>query len=291
MTAPAWISPEGTSFSGAEGAAGDPGIQTEGNDETVHGKRILSGILAICFLISACAAAAGDVYYASVVINGVRYRLANPSLYDKPSQVKKQAENLYAALEAYPQVKTYVYLANSSRCVDVVRDVSAVPPAYESIQENAFGYLLKNESDDRVLELVRKALEKIRSRRKFETFFPQSGSWTESEGPRPKRITGQVKEYVLEHMGDDLSAGAIAEIVGYSEAHLSRLFRESEGITLHSFIQQVRMDRACHLLRDTNEKIYRIGEVCGYRNTAYFIRVFRSAMGITPQEFRDGKDK
>ena len=163
--------------------------------------------------------------------------------------------------------------------------------AYESIQENTFGYLLKNESDDRVLELVRKALEKIRSRRKFETFFPQSGSWTESEGPRPKRITGQVKEYVLEHMGDDLSAGAIAEIVGYSEAHLSRLFRESEGITLHSFIQQVRMDRACHLLRDTNEKIYRIGEVCGYRNTAYFIRVFRSAMGITPQEFRDGKDK
>lgn len=143
MTAPAWISPEGTSFSGAEGAAGDPGIQTEGDDETVHGKRILSGILAICFLISACAAAAGDVYYASVVINGVRYRLANPSLYDKPSQVKKQAENLYAALEAYPQVKTYVYLANSSRCVDVVRDVSAVPPAYESIQE----YFTKSVTD------------------------------------------------------------------------------------------------------------------------------------------------
>ena len=163
--------------------------------------------------------------------------------------------------------------------------------AYESIQENAFGYLLKNESDDRVLELVRKALDKIQSRRRFQTLLPLPGAWAESEGPRPKRITGQVKEYVLEHMGDDLSAGVIADIVGYSEAHLSRLFKESEGITLHSFIQQIRIDRACHMLRDTNEKIYRIGEVCGYRNTAYFIRVFRSAMGITPQEFRDGKEK
>lgn len=163
--------------------------------------------------------------------------------------------------------------------------------AYESIQENAFGYLLKNESDDRVLELVRKALEKIQANRKYRTLFPLTGAWTDSEGPRPKRITGQVKEYVLGHMSEDLSAGIIADIIGYSEAHLSRLFKDSEGITLHSFIQQVRMERACHMLRDTNEKIYRIGEECGYRNTAYFIRVFRSAMGITPQEFRDGKEK
>ncbi|MBQ9263615.1 MAG: helix-turn-helix domain-containing protein [Clostridia bacterium] len=111
----------------------------------------------------------------------------------------------------------------------------------------------------------------------------------ESERSRLKRISSQVKEYVAAHMSDDLAAGIIAANVGYSEAHLSRLFKESEGITLHSFIQQARMERACQMLRETNEKIYRIAQLCGYNNTAYFIRVFKSAMGITPQEFRDGR--
>ena len=111
----------------------------------------------------------------------------------------------------------------------------------------------------------------------------------ESERSRLKRVSDQVKDYIAAHMGDDLSAGVIAASVGYSEAHLGRLFKESEGVTLHNYIQQARMARACQMLRDTNEKIYRIAQTCGYSNTAYFIRVFKGAVGITPQEFRDGR--
>lgn len=95
-----------------------------------------------------------------------------------------------------------------------------------------------------------------------------------------------MKAYVAEHMGDDLTTASIAAHVGYSEAHLSCLFKESEGVTLHLFIQQARMERACKMLRSTHEKIYRIAQRCGYNNTAYFIRTFKSAMGITPQQYR-----
>lgn len=103
------------------------------------------------------------------------------------------------------------------------------------------------------------------------------------------RISEQVKRYVTEHRSEDLSALAIASSVGYSEAHLSRIFKEQEGMTLHSFIQQSRIEFACHLLRETHDKIYRIAQQCGYNNTAYFIRVFKNALGMTPQEFRDGR--
>ncbi len=170
--------------------------------------------------------------------------------------------------------------------------------AYQSIQENAFGYLLKNESDERVLEVVDRALEKIQARRALERRVnaapreePDSAqlpavSAQESEAIRLRRVSEQVKAYIAQHMGDDLTTASIAAQVGYSEAHLSRLFKESEGVTLHLFIQQARMERACRMLQSTHEKIYRIAQACGYNNTAYFIRTFKSVMGITPQQFR-----
>ena len=98
-------------------------------------KRILSGIMIVFCLVSFCLTGSGTVYYASVVINGVRYKLGNPTQYYHPRNVEKQAKILYEALADQPQVSTYVYFVNSSRSVDVVRDVSAFPPAYELIQQ------------------------------------------------------------------------------------------------------------------------------------------------------------
>lgn len=109
----------------------------------------------------------------------------------------------------------------------------------------------------------------------------------ESEHFRIKDLSENVKRYVALHLHEDLCASMIAAQMGYSEAHLSRLFKESGGVTLHHFIQQSRMERARHMLKDSDEKIYRIAQLCGYRHTSYFIRVFKSAVGITPQEYRD----
>lgn len=141
------------------------------------------------------------------------------------------------------------------------------------------------------------ALLFIRMPMRFETRIPLIravldqliAACTENERSRLQRVSAQVKEFIVEHISDDLSASTIAASVGYSEAHLSRLFKESEGLTLHNYIQQARITQACRMLRDTNEKIYRIAQMSGYNNTAYFIRVFKGAIGITPQEYRDGR--
>ena len=99
-------------------------------------KRILTGIVLVLCLLSVCLTGYGTVYYSTVEINGVIYKLSNPSQYYEPLKIERQAKNLYAALEGFPQIRTYVYLANSSRTVDVVRNVSEVPPVYEAIRES-----------------------------------------------------------------------------------------------------------------------------------------------------------
>ena len=55
-----------------------------------------------------------------------------------------------------------------------------------------------------------------------------------------------------------------------------------------SYVTKVRMEAAVKLLRDTDEKNYRIAEKTGYIDPNYFSYVFKRYYGVTPTKFRAG---
>ena len=63
----------------------------------------------------------------TITINGVKYMLSDVESFTDIPMIEKQAQNLYKALSGFPKVKSYVYLVNSSRTVDLKKDVTAVP--------------------------------------------------------------------------------------------------------------------------------------------------------------------
>ncbi|HWI58060.1 MAG TPA: helix-turn-helix domain-containing protein, partial [Bacillota bacterium] len=48
----------------------------------------------------------------------------------------------------------------------------------------------------------------------------------------------------------------------------------------------VRTDRAKHLLRNCRLKLDEVAAQCGYRDAAYFCRVFKRLEKLTPAEYR-----
>ncbi|MNJ04139.1 Arabinose operon regulatory protein [compost metagenome] len=50
----------------------------------------------------------------------------------------------------------------------------------------------------------------------------------------------------------------------------------------------MKVDRAKELLDQTNLSVAKIGETLGYDNHSYFIKMFRTVAGTTPQEYRSG---
>ncbi len=78
--------------------------------------------------------AAAEGLYTSAEIGGLTYLLENENRYYVPAMVELQAESLYQGLEGHPEVKSYIYLVNSSRSVNVLENVTAVPRVYEDIQ-------------------------------------------------------------------------------------------------------------------------------------------------------------
>ena len=103
-------------------------------------KKILSLATAVMMLIGMISTAAA---YDSVEINGMEYRLSTTDNYTDLSKVEQQAKFLYDALEDHPEVRTYVYLINSSRTVNVKDNISAVPVVYEAIEK----YFSKSTTD------------------------------------------------------------------------------------------------------------------------------------------------
>lgn len=52
------------------------------------------------------------------------------------------------------------------------------------------------------------------------------------------------------------------------------------------YISDYRINKAKELLRDTNIKISGVAEKVGFSDAAYFYRVFKKSVGVTPAQYR-----
>ncbi|MFW5803207.1 MAG: helix-turn-helix domain-containing protein [Verrucomicrobiota bacterium] len=84
----------------------------------------------------------------------------------------------------------------------------------------------------------------------------------------------------------NLKVGTIAESVGVSASHLTRLFKEVTGKTMYRSLQDLRLKRATGLLESSDRSIKEIAALTGWSNQLYFSAAFRRHYGIPPSEYR-----
>lgn len=96
----------------------------------------------------------------------------------------------------------------------------------------------------------------------------------------------QVVRRIADNLADTLSAADIAAQLGMTESRFSRFFRRATGNTFTDFVNQVRVNRACQLLMESDRYISQICYEVGFNNVANFNRRFLDIKGMTPSEFR-----
>ena len=72
-----------------------------------------------------------------------------------------------------------------------------------------------------------------------------------------------------------------------SKFHLSRVFKEQFGVSIHTYVRNLRITKAKQMLRFTDKKLEDIGYRGGLGAPHYFSRIFKQVEGITPSEFRE----
>lgn len=113
-------------------------------------------------------------------------------------------------------------------------------------------------------------------------------SWhREAHTNAPKKMEiSRVKSFLDEHYEEKLSLESVASHFFIDKHYLARLFKEQYGVTLVTYLQQVRITHAKRMLRFTDKSIEEIGLECGIGELNYFSRVFKKPEGVSPSEFR-----
>lgn len=101
----------------------------------------------------------------------------------------------------------------------------------------------------------------------------------------------RVLDHIDRHLDDDLDLTALSRVAAFSPFHFHRQFSATFGITVHRYLQLVRMKRASYRLayrdRDT---VTDIALDSGYDAPDAFARAFRQRFGQSPSSFRSDPD-
>jgi len=97
----------------------------------------------------------------------------------------------------------------------------------------------------------------------------------------------RIREYIDGHCTDyELSVSMLARECEMSEVHFRKLFKEATGVSPSGYITAARLKHATDLMRYPFLTLEDCAVQSGFSSLAYFCRVFKNAMGITPAQYR-----
>ncbi|WP_142685248.1 AraC family transcriptional regulator [Chitinophaga polysaccharea] len=95
-----------------------------------------------------------------------------------------------------------------------------------------------------------------------------------------------VLHYINEHLTENISVDTLCRKAYLSRNIFFKWFKDQFGITPLQYINRERLKLAKQLLADRNNSVGQVSALCGFNDTNYFIRLFRSAEGITPGTYQ-----
>ncbi len=96
----------------------------------------------------------------------------------------------------------------------------------------------------------------------------------------------ECKAYIEENLRKNLQVGDIAPAIGLSRTYLSRLFHQSEGVTVQQYIQREKCRHAARMLQYSDYTISQIAQYFGFSSQSYFGACFQTWYGMTPNAYR-----
>lgn len=93
-----------------------------------------------------------------------------------------------------------------------------------------------------------------------------------------------ILEYVHGHYAEKIELNKLAEHFFIAPSHLARLFKKHTGSSLITYINKVRIQKACGLL-DAGVSVKEAAEQTGYESLNNFYKYFKLYEGMTPAAY------
>lgn len=96
----------------------------------------------------------------------------------------------------------------------------------------------------------------------------------------------RIRRFIQENI-NVITLQAVADHVNLHPVYISNLFKQETGENFTNFVLRLRMEKAVQLLKHRDLKISEIAHEVGYQKPQYFIKLFKTQYGMTPQEYKN----
>ncbi len=175
---------------------------------------------------------------------------------------------------------------------DFIRADYLIKQIYSSFIDNIFNHFTwldkfvktsKFYSIDNINEKFSKSYENFYANKLNELF----GIVTALHPAVENVVLNQIFDYILENIDENIMQKQIAEKFFLSASAVSSMFQDEIGRHFKDYITMIKMQRSEFLILNTDYKIYEISSIIGYKDSNYFVRIFKEKYGVSPSVFRN----
>lgn len=105
-------------------------------------------------------------------------------------------------------------------------------------------------------------------------------------GHSAKKDLTPIIQYLEKHYSEKITLDLLSERFYINKFYLTRIFKETYGISINRYLIRLRISHAKQLLRFTPFPIEEIAHQCGIQDMSYFNRLFHKAEGLSPGMYR-----
>lgn len=178
------------------------------------------------------------------------------------------------------QLLQFIYEAMPNTHVILISGYEDFSYARTALKYGAKGYILKPIDTDELFEIVDRLF------RQLDPVSEEDVSLREMPLTYHKEIVHKSMEYIQNHLHKPLSLSDVADTVHLASHYFGQIFKNECNMLFNTYLTQLRMEKACELLKQSDLKIYEICEQVGYIDPKYFAKVFQKQHGMAPNEYK-----
>ncbi len=99
-------------------------------------------------------------------------------------------------------------------------------------------------------------------------------------------MIAQALDYISKNYQEEMKVGDLAQACHISETHFRRVFKENMNMSVVEYINLVRIQAACELMKKTSSSMEEIARIVGFETVSTFNRNFKKIVGLSPYHWK-----